>query len=154
MQTASCNCYLHATGCQALWAGAECTHTMWEPSVRGGEGDSEAVYLVRGPVLSRSFVEPHKPDRRDEPERSDAPAPRHAPRNDSWHLVLSRTIRRKASCCRSRRRRGIGKALGLLLSEIRQEHQDVAHRNHADQFSTLRHAEMSNTLLGHQIAGI
>ena len=44
--------------------------------------------------------------------------------------------------------------IGSLLSEIRQECQDVAHRNHADQFSTLRHAKMSNVLLGHQIAGI
>jgi hypothetical protein len=63
-------------------------------------------------------------------------------------------MRRKASCCRSRRKRCIGKALGLLLSEIRQEYQDVAHRNHADQFSTLRHAEMSDMRFGHQIADI
>ena len=115
---------------------------------------------------SLSVVEPHKPEK---PDRRDEPALRHAPQNNSWHLFLSRTIRRKASCCHSRRRRCIGMALGLLsfarmpragtrgaslLSEIRQEHQNVAHRNHADQFSTLRHAEMSNTLLGHQIAGI
>ena len=45
-------------------------------------------------------------------------------------------------------------AIGSLPSEIRQEHQDVAHRNHADHFSTLRHAEMSDMRLGHQIAGI
>src|SRR6266446_4109629 len=53
-----------------------------------------------------------------------------------------------------RRRRCIGTAIGLLLSEIRQEHQNVAHRNHADQFSTLRHAEMSDMRVGHQIAEI
>jgi hypothetical protein len=39
-------------------------------------GDSEAVYLVRGSVLSLSFVEPN---RRDRPKKPDAPAPRHAP---------------------------------------------------------------------------
>jgi len=32
--------------------------TMWEPS--GGDGDSEAVDLERGSVLSLSFVEPDK----------------------------------------------------------------------------------------------
>jgi len=86
-------------------------------------------------------------------EAKNAPA-RHALRYGSWHIFLSRTIRRKASCCRSRRRRCIGTAIGLLLSEIRQEHQNVAHRNHADQFPTLRHAEMSDMGVGHQIADI
>ena len=65
-----------------------------------------------------------------------------------------RTIRRKASCFRSRRTRGIGQGIGSRLSEIRQEHQDVAHRNHADQFSILSYAKMSDMFLGHQIAGI
>ena len=41
-------------------------------------GDSEAVYLVRGSVLSLSFVEPHT---RDRPKTPDEPAPRDAPRN-------------------------------------------------------------------------
>jgi hypothetical protein len=36
------------------------------------------VYLVRGSVLSLSFVEPHK---RERPKKPDEPAPRHAPRN-------------------------------------------------------------------------
>ena len=57
--------------------------------------------------------------------------------------------------CRSRQRCCMRKAIGsLLFSEIRQEHQDVAHRKHADQFSILCHAEMSDTRLSHQIAGI
>ena len=45
-----------------------------------GEGDSEAVYLVGGSVLSLWFVEPNK---RDRPKKPDGPAPRHAPRNGS-----------------------------------------------------------------------
>ena len=48
--------------------------------MRGGEGDSEAIYLMRGSVLSLSFVEPHKQDR---PEKPEEPAPRH-----SFHLLL------------------------------------------------------------------
>src|SRR5712692_4022349 len=50
-------------------------------SARGGEGDSEAVYLVRGSVLSLSFVEPNKPDRPDKPN------PPHAPRTLRLHDV-------------------------------------------------------------------
>src|SRR5437899_12978603 len=38
--------------------------------VRGGESDSESVYLVRGSVLSLWFVEPNK---RDRPTRPDGP---------------------------------------------------------------------------------
>ena len=53
---------------------------------RGGEGDSEAVYVVRRAVLSRSFVEPHT---RDRPKQPDEPAPRHAPRNGSRRSFLS-----------------------------------------------------------------
>ena len=73
------------------------------------EGRSEAVYLMRGSILSLSFVEPNKPekpDRRDEPERPDGPAPRHAPRNGSgtcsssgasvWMArVMPRPVRKK-----------------------------------------------------------
>ena len=43
-----------------------------------GRGDSEAVYLVRGAVLSLCFVEPNT---RDSPKKPDEPAPRHAPQN-------------------------------------------------------------------------
>jgi hypothetical protein len=42
------------------------------------DGEFLAVYLVRGSVLSLSFVEPHK---RDRPRKSDEPDPRHAPGN-------------------------------------------------------------------------
>jgi len=53
----------------------------------GGVGrcDSKAVYLVRGSVVSLSFVEPNK---RDRPRKPDEPAPRHAPGNGFWHLFL------------------------------------------------------------------
>jgi len=44
------------------------------------DGEFLAVYLVRGSVLSLSFVEPNKPDR---PTRPDEPTPRHAPRNST-----------------------------------------------------------------------
>jgi hypothetical protein len=40
------------------------------------DGEFRAAYLVRGTVLSLSFVEPNKWDR---PNRRDEPAPRHAP---------------------------------------------------------------------------
>ena len=50
---------------------------------KGGEGDSEAVYLMRGSVLSLVFIEPNKPERLDEPDRPNRPAPRHAPRSGS-----------------------------------------------------------------------
>jgi hypothetical protein len=46
-----------------------------------GEGDSEAVYLVRGPVLSLMFVKPNKRDKLDRAERPNEPDPHHAPRN-------------------------------------------------------------------------
>jgi len=52
-----------------------------------GEGDSEAVYLVRGSVLSLSFVEPNKrvrPEKPDKQDRPDEPAPRQAP----WDVGL------------------------------------------------------------------
>src|SRR5687767_6266292 len=39
------------------------------------------VYLVRGSVLSLSFVEPHTGDKPKKPNKSDEPDPRHAPRN-------------------------------------------------------------------------
>jgi len=42
------------------------------------DGEFLALYLVRGSVLSLSFVEPHK---RDRPRKSDEPDPCHAPRN-------------------------------------------------------------------------
>ena len=45
-----------------------------------GRGDSEAVYLLRGSVLSLSFAEPHK---RDTPARPDEPDLRHVPGNGS-----------------------------------------------------------------------
>jgi hypothetical protein len=48
------------------------------PSKCEGRGDSETGYLVRGSVLSLSFVEPNKPNK---PDRPDKPAPCHAPRN-------------------------------------------------------------------------
>ena len=102
--------------------------------------------------LSRSSHHTHETDRRN--QMNQFPATRreiipgtyfsHVPYDERPHVAAADE---DAGRC-------IGKALGLLLSEIRQEHQDVAHRNHADQFSTLRHAEMSNTFLGHQIAGI
>lgn len=55
-----------------------------------GEGDSEAVYLVRGAVLSLSFVELHT---RDRPKKPDEPVPRHAPRNGSWQRFVSLTFK-------------------------------------------------------------
>ncbi len=76
MRTVSCNSYLHAMGCQALWTGAECKRTMWEPCVRGGRFRS-SLSDARA-VLSLSFVEPNK---RDRPDGPDEPDPRHAPRN-------------------------------------------------------------------------
>jgi hypothetical protein len=42
------------------------------------DGEFLAVYLVRGSVLSLSFVEPKK---RDRPKKPDEPAPRHMPGN-------------------------------------------------------------------------
>ena len=51
---------------------------MAVPWSGGVKGDSEAVYLVRGSVLSLSFVEPNI---RDRPKKPDGPDPRHAPRN-------------------------------------------------------------------------
>jgi len=49
------------------------------------------VYLVRGSVLSLSFVEPHT---RDRPKRLDEQTPRHAPRNGCWHHFISPKILR------------------------------------------------------------
>jgi len=51
------------------------------------DGEFLAVYLVRGSVLSLSFVEPHK---RDRPRKSDEPDPRHALRNGFGHRFTSR----------------------------------------------------------------
>jgi len=45
---------------------------------KGGEGDSEAVYLVRGSVLSLSFVESNKRDRSTRPDELN---PYHVPQN-------------------------------------------------------------------------
>ncbi len=67
-------------------------------------GDSEAVYLVRGSVLlisSPKQDQPEKPDRRDRPEISDGPDPRHAPRNVGlldlrWPSFLFRRLLDKA----------------------------------------------------------
>jgi len=53
-----------------------------------GEGDSAAVYLVCGPVLSLMFVKPNKRDNLDRPERLNEPAPHHALRN-GWLQDLS-----------------------------------------------------------------
>ena len=65
----------------------EARHVSWWRNritlMARGEGDSEAVYLVHGSVLSLSFVEPNKPDRPDRPD------PRHAPRSCSRHLFFS-----------------------------------------------------------------
>jgi hypothetical protein len=58
-----------------------CKRTMWELCVRGGEGDSQGVYLVRVFVLSLSFV---KPNKRERPTRPDEPNPRYAPRYGFW----------------------------------------------------------------------
>lgn len=60
--------------------------------MRGGEGNSEAVSLMRGSVLSLLFVELHKQDRPKKPEEPDL---RHAPATcrivtpDPHALILS-----------------------------------------------------------------
>ena len=74
---------------------------VWEPSVRGGgnrmfnvecgiirtssEQRLRTVYLVRGSVLSLSFVKPNKPDGPNKPDRPDRPNPRHALRKVGLH---------------------------------------------------------------------
>jgi hypothetical protein len=55
-----------------------------------GEGDSEAVYLVRGPVLSLMFVAPHT---RDRPKQPDEPDPHHAPRNGLQNRFAVESLR-------------------------------------------------------------
>ena len=68
--------------------------------------------------------------------------------------LVSRTIRRKPSCCRSRLSLCIGKDMDSLPREIRQEQDEVAHRNQTDQFAILGDAKMADMRLGHQIVGI
>src|SRR5580765_353357 len=74
-------------------------------------------------------------------------------KSDGARLV-SRTMRRNASCCRNRRSRCIGKAIGSLPRKIRQKHYDVAHRYHADEFPILSHTKMADMRFGHQIIRI
>jgi hypothetical protein len=62
-----------------------------------GEGDSEAVYLVRGPVLSLMFVKPNKRDKLDTTEGSHEPAPHQAPRNGLRSRFVVESLRTNQS---------------------------------------------------------
>ena len=52
---------------------------------RASNGDSRTVYLVRGSVLSLSFVEPNK---RNSPKKPDEPDPRPAPRYGFGYILI------------------------------------------------------------------
>ena len=105
--------------------------------------------------LARSSNHTHETDQIDEINQRDQPSQIPATRREMIPgACVSHVPYDEGLMLLQPLRRCIGKALGLFLSEICQEHQDVAHRNHADQFSILSHAEMPDMCMGHQIAGI
>ena len=70
MRTVSGNSYLHAMGCQALWTGAECKRTIWEPCVRGAI-QRRSIWCEGLFCLSRSLIKKNETNQRKQIDQID-----------------------------------------------------------------------------------